>query len=479
VEEQYRRRVIRKSLTEWAINCGYEPAAHHKLLIAELEALARNDTDRLMVVMPPGSAKSTYTSVLFPPWLMQSVSGSAILAASHTVQLAERFGRRARNLVATQSAVLKMALVGDNKAAGRWAVDNGAEYYAAGVDTGIAGFRADIALIDDPIRSHLDAASEVKRESVWQWYKMDLMPRMRPGGRIALIQTRWNEDDLAGRILNEKGSSRWRLLHIPAECDSANDPLGRNQGEMLWDDDDYGYADVLKREKATQLPAVWSALYQGRPSPPTGTYFEEGWLRPIRKLPALDTLTCYGGADFAVTEGKGDYTAIVIVGFDPQNRLYLLDVWRQQASADRWVRQVTSMVKKYKPLDFATELGQIDSGVGPFLEQRMMAERAWVKIHKFPTRGEKAIRARSMQGRMAMDGLYVDMNAPYYAALRSELLAFPNGKHDDQVDALGLVGQLLDIVAPGRKPTTAEGKGKFSDYARHDEPDQRGFDKAF
>jgi hypothetical protein len=136
------------------------------------------------------------------------------------------------------------------------------------------------------------------------------------------------------------------------------------------------------------------------------------------------------------------------------------------------------MIKKWKPIDWGCELGQIDSGVGPFLEAQMVKTRSWVKIHKFPTRGDKAVRARSIQGRMAMDGLFVDPTAPYYAALRAELLAFPNGKHDDQVDALGLIGQLLDVVAPGRHPTKPLGPDKFKDYTQRDVV-APGFDKAF
>jgi hypothetical protein len=129
-----------------------------------------------------------------------------ILAASHTTELATRFGRRVRNLIQEHGHVLGLEMSEDSAAADRWALAEscgGSEYYAAGVDTGIAGFRADLAIIDDPVRSRSDADSSTTRERHWEWYKSDLLPRLRPGAAIVLIMTRWHEDDLAGRILAE------------------------------------------------------------------------------------------------------------------------------------------------------------------------------------------------------------------------------------------------------------------------------------
>ncbi len=118
--------------------------------------------------MPPGSAKSTYTSILFPPWLLANYSAN-ILAASHTTELAEKWGRRIRNLIFEHSVTLGITLAADSQAAGRWSLQSGPEYYAAGVGTGIAGFRAKLGLIDDPIRSRQDADSELIRDRIWDW----------------------------------------------------------------------------------------------------------------------------------------------------------------------------------------------------------------------------------------------------------------------------------------------------------------------
>ena len=146
------RRRARASLIEFSRLCGFEPAAHHRLLIEKLEAVARDDIDRLMVFMPPGSAKSTYCSVLFPPWYLAQHADHALIAASHTQELAERWGRRVRNLIAEHANTLSLALSADSAAAGRWETEAGGEYYAAGVGGSITGRRADLVVIDDPIR---------------------------------------------------------------------------------------------------------------------------------------------------------------------------------------------------------------------------------------------------------------------------------------------------------------------------------------
>ena len=448
-EREHRR--LKGSLTEWCQHCGYHPAAHHRLLIAELEAVARGETPNLAIFMPPGSAKSKYASVLFPPWLLANVSWN-ILAASHTVDLARRWGRQVRNLVIDHSTELRIALAPDSQSAERWSLTSGVEYAAAGVGTGIAGFRARLGLIDDPIRSRQDADSELIRNRIWDWYINDFRTRLVPGAAEILIQTRWHEDDLAGRALQHKN---WKVLSLPAIAEE-NDPLGRDVGEPLWDDDDYGYGGQL-RELATNTPArTWSALYQQKPAPDEGAFFRTEWLKPYDAPPALHTLSIYGASDYAVTEGGGDYTVHIVVGVDYDERIYLLDLWRGQKQGDIWIEAFCDLVRDWKPIGWAEETGQIKAALGPFLEQRMRQRRTYVSREQFPTRGDKAVRAQSIRGRMALNGLYVPISAPWYPEFRSELLTFPAGKHDDQVDALGLVGQLLDAMYARERPKTVE-----------------------
>jgi len=466
--ETLKRRSIRRSLTDWCRHCGFEPAAHHKLLIGKLEAVSRGEIDRLAVFMPPGAAKSTYASILYAPWHFAQQPDASVIAASHTAELAEKWGRRVRNLISEHGRVLGVDLAADSQAAGRWETGRGGEYFAAGVGGAIAGRRADLVVIDDPVRSREDADSELIRDKTWDWYKSDLYTRLKPGGRIVLIQTRWHEDDLAGRLLIEaqSGGDQWTIISLPALAEP-NDPLGRAIGQPLWPD--WESSAELDRKRRAVGPRDWSALYQQRPAPEDGNYFRAEWLRPYDRRPDLRTLRVYGASDYAVTADGGDFTVHAVVGADPEGRLYLLDLWRKQSASDEWIESFCDLVKEYQPIEWAEEQGQIRAGVGPFLDRRMRERSAYVYRRQFPTRGDKAVRAQSIRGRMALDGLYVPTSAPWFAALRSELLSFPAGKHDDQVDALGLVGQLLDSIMEGNKLPDPEPKRKPGDYKRYDE----------
>jgi predicted phage terminase large subunit-like protein len=444
--ELLRRGRLRSSLEQWSLANGYFPAKHHKKLIELLEALARGDVLRAAVFMPPGSAKSTYGSILFPSYIFANNPKALILAASHTTELAERWGRRVRNLLIEHDEELGLKLQSDSLAAGRWATASGGEYYAAGAGTGIAGFRGLFGLIDDPIRSRQDADSQLVRDRLWDWYLNDFRPRLIPDARQLLIQTRWHEDDLAGRALNHQ---KWEVLSLPALAKS-DDPLGRAVGEPLWNDDGYGYGAQLLELRDTTPPRIWSALYQQEPAPDEGDFFKEDWLKPLDIVPHVGLMRTYGASDYAVTQDGGDYTVHVVVGVDYLNNLYLLDIWRGQKTSDVWIEALCDLVAKYRPLAWAEENGQIKSGIGPFLEKRMGERRVYVNREQFPTRGDKAVRCRSIQGRMALDGLFYPKNAPWVASWLAELLNFPASKHDDQCDALGLVGQLLDQMVKGR-----------------------------
>ncbi len=417
--------------------------------------------------MPPGAAKSTYASILFAPWYLAQHQRHALIAASHTAELAEKWGRRVRNLISEHSLVLGVDLAADSQAAGRWETGSGGEYFAAGVGGAIAGRRADLVVIDDPVRSREDADSELIRDKTWDWYKSDLYTRLKPGGRIVLIQTRWHEDDLAGRLLADQsaGGDQWDVISLPALAEQG-DPLGRQPGQPLWPE--WEDTSELERKRRAVGPRDWSALYQQRPAPEDGDYFKVGWLKPYTTVPPLDTLAVYGASDYAVTADGGDYTVHIVVGVDPDGHMYLLDLWRKQASSDEWIEAFCSLVRQWKPREWAEEQGQIRAGVGPFLDRMQRERKAWVYRRDFPVRADKAVRAQSIRGRMAIDGLYVPQTAGWLADLRSELLSFPAGKHDDQVDALGLIGQLLDTISSGNKPATEE-KKYASGYRPHAE----------
>jgi hypothetical protein len=165
------------------------PAMHHRLLLGQLEAICRGEIDRLMVLMPPGSAKSTYASILFTPWWFTQRPDSSVITTTHTRGLAERFGRQTRDLILEHGARLGYRLRAEDRAAGHWRTSTKGDYFAAGIRGPLTGRRADLVIIDDPIKSYAEADSPIMRARLWDWYRADLVTRLKPNGRVVLVLT--------------------------------------------------------------------------------------------------------------------------------------------------------------------------------------------------------------------------------------------------------------------------------------------------
>lgn len=428
-------------------DAGYAPAAHHLLLIDALEAVERGEIPRLMVCMPPGSAKSTYTSVEFASWFLGRNPSLSVIAASHTQELAERFGRRVRNIVAAAEfgACFGVGVAEDSAAAGRWDTTRGGEYFAAGVGGAITGRRADLAIIDDPVKSREDADSERSREKAWDWYTNDLLTRLKPGARQIVVMTRWHEDDLGGRIL-ERERDRWHVIELAMEA-LPGDPLGRSVGERLWPQwftDDM--VEVAKRDSRS-----WHALYQQQPSSEEGTYFQRAWLKHWTQRPKI--LHVYGTSDYAVTDGGGDYTVHRVWGVDPAGELYRLGGWRGQTAADEWIEAKLDLIAEHKPLAWFGEAGVIQKAIEPMLIRRMRERKTFCRLEWMPSIADKPTRARGFQSRAAMGMVRFEPGADI-----EEFVRFPAGKHDDDVDCAGLIGRALDMAHPAIAPIQEQPK---------------------
>lgn len=467
-------RLISYAAYQWP---GYRDAAHHRLIARHLEAVERGEITRLMITMPPRHGKSMLASEFFPAWYLGRNPDHYVVTATYAQELADDFGRKVKNQIedgAFQAIFPGVGLADDSKSAKRFHIEGqtgGYEhstsqrgaFYAVGVGGPLTGRGAHLLLIDDPVKNREDADSEIIRKKTKDWYTSTAYTRLMPGGRIVIIQTRWHEDDLSGWLLADHKHEDWVCLDLPAINDA---------GEALWSEQ----YDVRALEKIKLAIGArdWSALYQQRPSPEEGNYFKADWLKPYTHEPDRKTLRIYGGSDYAVTADGGDYTVHAVVGLDPEGRMYLLDLWRKQAASDEWVEAFCDLAARWKPMGWAEEQGQIRAGIGPYLDRRQRERQAWVAREPFPTRGDKAVRAQSIRGRMANGGLYVPINAPWYADFKAELLAFPTGKHDDQVDAIGLVGQLLDRMLVGDKLPEAEKPDEMSDYRQNNDVAQAG-----
>lgn len=453
---------IRSSLLEWVrfalAPFGQQPAKHHLLLITELEFIASGRSDRLMLLLPPGSGKSTYASVLFPVWWFTQHPRSAIFAAAHTANLAAHFGRRARNLIAEHATHLGFSLARDARAATNWSTDQDGDYHAVGVGGPIAGRRADLLLIDDPVKSQRQAYSFAIREQVWEWYRTDLTPRLKPGGRVVLIMTRWHPDDLSGRLLVEQqaGGDPWRCIRLPALAEE-NDALDRSPAAPLWPE--WESAEALARKRATVGERAWAALYQQSPQ------LLQGLLFNIERIATVDfgatpiatgeghraVVRAWDLASTGATDGRDpDWTVGLRLARDATNRFVVEDIVRLRGGPHE-VEQAVVNTAVSDGRTVTVSLPQDPGQAGRAQASHYTRLLAGYHVKTSIETGSKTIRALPVASQVEAGNLAV-VRAPWNRAFLEELGDFPNGSKDDQVDALArALWQLVESARPARE----------------------------
>lgn len=438
-------------------------AAHHKLLCDSLQALEEGKLPNLMVLMPPGSAKSTYTDVVFIPWFMARRQRRHVILASYATEIAEKQGRRARQLINSKAFfnLTDRRLRDDQKAAAQWTLDNGSEFMAGGLLSGLTGNRCALGVIDDPIRGRQAAESETVRKNTWDAYTDDFCSRLVPGAPQVMITTRWHEDDPAGRILpegwdGESGSfdgrdgRRWFVICLPAEADRADDPLGRKIGETLWPQwFSAAHWAPFKLNRRT-----WTSLYQQKPKPGEGDIFLPGMIEIVPALPAAPTRWCRGW-DFAGTT-DGDWTAGPKLGKMADGRFVIADMQRERFLADkrdRMVKNTAVMDGREVQISIPQDPGQAGKTQVLYLTR----ELAGFNVHSSPETGDKVTRAEPLAAQVNVGNVLM-LRAPWNQALIDELRAFPNGTYDDQVDGLSRAFARL-LGHAGANPATSQVPG--------------------
>ena len=440
-------------------------AAHHRLLMETLQRVSETYSGRAMVFMPPGSAKSTYGSVVFPAWFLGGKPGKQIILISYGANLAQKHGRRTRQLVATDRyrEIFETTLAKDRTAVDQWALTNNAEYMASGILGNITGNRADGLIVDDPVAGRDEAESEVIRAKTKDAYNDDARNRLKPGGWRVIIQTRWHEDDLAGSILPEDWSGEsgrilcrdgheWEIICLPAESDRSDDPLGRPIGAGLWPEwFRPGHWDEFKSS-----PRSWLSLYQQKPTAEQGSYFKREWVHYYDALP--DSLSQY----------KGDFTDLGNWGVSPTGNCYLVDQWNGQATADVWINALLGKCRLHQPMWFVGESGVIKKAVEPFLMKEMENQRTYVALEWLPSTGDKAAMARSFQALMSAGKIHWPRTKEAERII-DQLMKFPGGKYDDAVDMCSLFGRFIDRVwnavqKPAKKAVVLEPELVISDF---------------
>jgi hypothetical protein len=439
------RRAARNELLAFTTltNPYYVAADFHKRICLALEAIERGDIDRLMLFLPPRTGKSELGSRRFPAWYLGRNPLRQVICASYSTDLAVDFGRDVRNMVNSpeyKAIFPAVELAQDSQAANRWHTNHGGSYVAAGVGASITGRGADLLNIDDPIKDRREADSKTVKDALWAWYRSTAYTRLMPKASIVLTQTRWSPDDLAGRILNQKGE-KWELIEFPAIND---------KGEALWPER-YPRSE-LDRTRAVIGEREFSALYQQKPMPDEGTFFQRnwfGWYDP-KELPECRK---YMTSDFAVTEDDGDFTSIATHGVDANDDIYVaIDYWTGQTSADHWIDEICHQILRNKPMAFFGEGGPIRRSIEPFLLKRMRERKAFCRVDWVPSIADKTSRARAIQARASMGKVKLPNNEWGYSIL-SQLLSFPAGLNDDDVDMLSLLGRVIDEAHPATTTT--------------------------
>jgi predicted phage terminase large subunit-like protein len=455
-DESVLRDRIRENLTDWATDVmtssGLTPSAHHRFLLGSLDLVTKGAVKRLMVLMPPGSAKSTYCSVIFPVWWFIQHPRSSVISISHTTALVGHFSRRIHTLVSENRHRIGFDLKADDRSAHHWRTDAGGEYFAAGIRGAITGRRADLAIIDDPIKSMGDAESARHRQYLWDWFTAELMTRLKPDARVVIVMTRWHEQDLGGQLIAQDGKD-WHILRLPAIAEDG-DPIGRPTGAPLWPQ--WESIDSLNRKQTMVGTRVWSALFQQSPRSSAGYLFDASMLQPIDRETTNPprqgkTVRSWDLASTPAASGDDpDWTVGLRLTLEQDGRYVIEDVVRLRGNYRTIQEAILATAKSdghSVVISLPIDPGQAAKGQIAQLSSLLAGHR----IYASRERGSKLSRAMLVSPQIEAGNLYVRRGS-WYQAFIDEMNSFPQGPKDDQVDALSRAFiTLSDFPSGGRR----------------------------
>jgi predicted phage terminase large subunit-like protein len=418
-------------------NGSWKPARHLRLISEYLvrSAMGEAGFTRTILTVPPRHGKSEEVSKYNPAWYLENWPAKRVMLISYADEFASTFGRAVRDLLHGNSALLTVRIKEDVKAAHRWMTTAGGGMSTAGVGGPITGKGADMLIVDDPVKNEEEAESKTIREKAWNWWRSTAYTRIEPGGSAFVVMTRWNYDDLAGRLIQEMkvGGEHWNVINIPAICESENDPLGRKIGEALWPE---RYDEkALARIQNAVGSRVWNALYQQRPSPEEGGIFKKNWFqyydeRPEDMARKCDRIIQSWDCSFKDTDGS-DYVVGQCWGRRGANH-FLLDEDRARRSEPETEKAIARMSQKWpRSLEKLVE----DKANGPAVIQRLRDKIPG--LIAVPANGSKEGRANAIAPMFEAHNVYLPKkeNHPWVEDYELELLAFPNGAFDDRVDS--------------------------------------------
>jgi predicted phage terminase large subunit-like protein len=388
---------------------------------------------RLLVELPPRHGKSLLTSVWFPAWFLEHFQQRHVVLASYAESLAKGFGRQARNVLAEHFGELSTQLADDSQAAEEFRTVHGSSMVSVGVGGGLTGRGADVLIIDDAVKDSEAASSATQRDALFAWFESVALTRLEPNASVIVMGTRWHLDDLIGRLIAKsvEGGEQWERIRLPALAEE-DDPLGRRVGAALWPER-FDRA-ALESRKATMSARAWSALYQQSPIAGDSCLFARPWFQIVDAVPD-GLMRPVRAWDMAATAG-GDWTAGARCAFGRDGKFYVLDM-RRKRGTPLDVEQFISVTARNdgRETRVRMEIEPGSAGLGQI-------ERYRTVLHGYAFKGErpessKEVRAETWSA-WAQAGRVVLVRGPWVNDFLNEVEPFPNGPHDDQVDAVSL-----------------------------------------
>lgn len=398
---------------------------------------------KFMFFVPPRHGKSEFISQYFPSYYLGLFPDERGILTSYEADFAAYWGRRSRDIFTTHSPeIWGLNISRDSSAVNRWDIENHlGGLQTAGVGGPITGKGANFLIIDDPIKNAAEAASETKRNSIYDWYLSTALTRLEPNGIILFVMTRWHQDDLAGRILKEEKD--WTVIRIPALSEGKNDLLNRPKGKALWPE---RYDEKALNERRQKLgPYFWTALYGGRPGNPKGQVFKEKWFTYYKEDDSHYILgdrsylknKCYIFQTVDTAVGKkstNDYFVVMTLAVTPDKDILILDLFRARIGADGFESTLTKLNFRWRPLVQYVE----DYTFGTVIVQQLADK---LPIMPVKVDADKLTRSMTAQARYSMGKIFHPLAADgrkdeAIKTFETELKEFPTGEHDDQVDCI-------------------------------------------
>ena len=416
---------------------------HHRILANMLMSIEVGDKDRVCVNIPPRHGKSQLVSIFYPAWFLGRNPNKKVMMVSHTTDLAVDFGRKVRNLIATpdyRSIFPTVKLAVDSKSAGRWNTSVGGEYYACGVGSALAGRGADLLLIDDP-HSEQDVISGNFSifEKAYEWYTFGARTRLMPGGKVAIIQTRWHMDDLTGRVVKDMAqnerSDQFEVIEFPAILEIEDKKTKKVVEKPLWPE--FFDLEALKRTKASMPTFQWNAQYQQQPTAEEAALVKREWwnIWEGENPPSCEYVIMSLDAA-AEKHNRADYTALTTWGvfLNEETSAYniiLLNSIKQRMEFHELKEMAMQEYTDWEPDSFIVE--KKSSGVALYQEMRRMG----LPVSEYtPHRGsgDKLARLNSVSDIVQSRLCWVPPSR-WAEEVVEEIAGFPFMSHDDLVDS--------------------------------------------